>query len=102
MKGNQLEKIRRYYGDEYILRQISEECTELAQASLKLIRAMRGETPMSVIEARKAMVEEVADVRLMLCVFDKMLDTASRTTIYEKMLVKDKRMTERLLGEGLA
>ena len=99
MKGSQLERIRRHYGDEYILRQIAEECTELAQASLKMIRATRGETPMPVIEAYRAMLEEVADVRLMLCVLDKMLDAASRTIIYEQMLVKDKRMAERLLGE---
>jgi hypothetical protein len=54
---------------------------------------------MPVIKARRAMLEEVADVRLMLCVLDKMLDAASRTIIYEQMLVKDKRMAERLLGE---
>ena len=54
---------------------------------------------MPVIEAYRAMLEEVADVQLMLCVLDKMLDAASRTIIYEQMLVKDKRMSERLLGE---
>lgn len=39
------------YGEEYILRQLAEECNELAQAALKYIRAKRGETPMRVDEA---------------------------------------------------
>lgn len=34
-------------GEEYMLRQLAEECTELAHACLKKVRAGKGETPMS-------------------------------------------------------
>ena len=54
------------YGKEYILRQLAEECSELAQAALKYIRAFRKETPMRIDEAIEHLTEEIADVRLMI------------------------------------
>lgn len=56
-------------GEEYMLRQLAEENCELAQASLKLVRAMNGETPMSIADARAAFLEEYADVLLMTTIF---------------------------------
>lgn len=52
-----------------MLRQLAEECCELAQASLKLVRAVKGETPVSVVDARAAFLEEYADVTLMTLIF---------------------------------
>ena len=52
-----------------MLRQLAEECCELAQASLKLVRAVKGETPVSVADARAAFLEEYADVTLMTLIF---------------------------------
>lgn len=51
-----------------LLCQLAEECAELAQAALKLKRAMEGinPTPKSVEECVAGMEEEIADV--MLCV----------------------------------
>lgn len=48
--------------EEYRLRILAEECTELAQAALKLIRANERDTPVSEIDARMNMIEECADV----------------------------------------
>ena len=47
-----------------MLEQAAEECTEMAQACLKLARIMRGEnpTPMTRKEAEENLAEEVADV----------------------------------------
>lgn len=47
-----------------ILAQLAEEATELAQAALKLRRAMDGTnpTPITVQEAGNRLVEEIADV----------------------------------------
>ena len=50
---------------EYILRQTAEECCELAQAALKVIRARNGETPMGSDAATDALIEEIADTLLM-------------------------------------
>ena len=49
-----------------VLEQLAEECSELAQASLKYARFLRGEnpTPKTEKECRDALVEEVADVTL--------------------------------------
>lgn len=54
------------HGKLYMLRQLAEECSELAQAALKYIRALRNETPMRTDEAIEHLTEEIADVRLMI------------------------------------
>lgn len=47
-----------------ILAQLAEECAELAQAALKLRRAIEGinPTPVSIQQAGERLVEEIADV----------------------------------------
>ena len=60
------EAIAGKYGKEYMLRQMAEECSELAQAALKYIRAVRKETPMRIVEAIEHLTEEIADVLLMI------------------------------------
>lgn len=71
------EQIAGKYGKEYMLRQLAEECSELAQAALKYIRAARKETPMRIDEAIEHLTEEIADVRLM-------IDAASATVLSER------------------
>ena len=54
-------------GRSYLLRLLAEECGELTQAALKLVRArIPGETPVREPEARDRLAEEVADVWLMI------------------------------------
>lgn len=65
------------YGKEYMLRQLAEECSELSQAALKYIRAVRKETPMRIDEAIEHLTEEIADVRLM-------IDAVSATVLSER------------------
>ena len=85
-------------GEEYVLRQLAEECNELAQAALKLIRVWRNETPMREDEARERLVEEIADVRLMTGeVFRHMLFAAERKCADEICEQKRERMFARLL-----
>ena len=59
-------KISEQYGEEYIIRQLAEEAAELCQAALKLVRAMRDETPVRQIDAQSHLLEEIADVEVML------------------------------------
>ena len=99
MTKQQVDRIRKEYGDEYLYRQLAEECMELGRAALKLIRAKKRETPMPVQDAQQALIEEIADVRVMLFVLEKMLDTDGRVRLIEQTAAKDRRMTERLLGE---
>ena len=70
------EAIAGKYGKEYMLRQMAEECSELSQAALKYIRALRNETPMRIDEAIERRAEEIADVRLM-------IDAVSATVLTE-------------------
>lgn len=46
-----------------LLRQTAEEATELAQSALKLLRALKGETPVTKEQALENLTEEVADVK---------------------------------------
>ncbi len=49
-----------------VLEQLAEECSELAQASLKYARLLRGEnpTPKTRQECLESLTEEIADVEL--------------------------------------
>lgn len=47
-----------------LLVQAAEECSEMAQACCKLLRAMDGKTPVTEAEARACLVEELADVHV--------------------------------------
>ena len=95
----QLTRIRQQYGDEYLYRQLAEECMELGHAALKLIRAQRGETPVPLDEAKTALIDEAADVRVMLNVLNDMLDADERVWLMVQAATKNQRMVARLLGE---
>ena len=71
------EAIAMKYGKEYMFRQLAEECSELTQAALKYIRALRNETPMRIDEAIEHLTEEIADVRVM-------IDAVTATVLSER------------------
>ena len=99
MTKQQVDRVRKEYGDEYLYRQLAEECAELGHAALKLIRAKKRETPMPVQDAQQALIEEIADVRVMLFVLEKMLDADEHARLVKQVVAKDRRMVARLLGE---
>jgi len=57
-----------------VLEQLAEECSELAQASLKYARLLRGEnpTPKTEQECLESLTEEIADVDL--CISELMME----------------------------
>jgi len=80
-----------------MLEQLAEECSELAQASLKYARFLRREnpTPKTEQECLEALTEEMADVEL--C--NSLLmggDYVDFDAVMELIEVKDKRWHERL------
>ena len=99
MTKQQVDRIRKGYGDEYLYRQLAEECMELSHAALKLIRAQRGETPVPLDEAKTALIDEAADMRVMLNVLNDMLDADERVRLMVQAATKNQRMVARLLGE---
>jgi len=84
-------------GEEYMLRQLAEECTELAQACLKKVRAGKGETPVTEAQAMDSLMEEIADVQVMIRIFEKAI-----LTPYQLQEISDirgdkyRRMSDRL------
>jgi NTP pyrophosphatase (non-canonical NTP hydrolase) len=90
------------YGKEYMLRQLAEECNELAQASLKLIRVWHKETPMREDEAIEHLLEEIADVTIMLNgVTLDMLDREQRDTVYDIQMQKMDRWHDRMIAGNM-
>jgi len=80
-----------------MLEQLAEECSELAQASLKYARLLRGEnpTPKTEAECLEALTEEIADVEL--C--NSLLmggDYVDFDAVMELIEVKDKRWHKRI------
>lgn len=53
-------------GEPALIEQWAEECTELAQAALKVARILRAEnpTPVTLAKARQNLIEEMSDVQL--------------------------------------
>lgn len=99
MTKEQLTRIRLRYGDEYLYRQLAEECMELSHAALKLIRARRSETPVPLDKAQRVLIGEAADVRVMLNALNDMLDADEHARLVKQVEAKDRRMVARLLGE---
>lgn len=96
------DEMEQRYGDGYLLRQLAEECTELAQAALKLIRAQRRETPISNAAARSKLIEELADVVIQCdAVYLTLLDVSERRRYYLVKDEKEARMRTRLEGGGM-
>ena len=77
--------------------QLAEEAAELSQASLKLIRAMDGDTPVSVCEATWHLLEEMADVYVTALTMEP--DRAAIEAIARQ---KSKRWEERLSNMAAA
>ena len=85
------------------LAQLAEECAELSQAALKLRRAMTGDnyTPMSVLNCRAALFEEIADVHTCIDVILMDMDTMKAVTAIEAtMKAKAERWAGRLTAQG--
>ena len=90
-------EIREMLDKTEILAQLAEEAAELAQAALKLRRAIDGKnpTPKSISECESALDEEIADVELCLC----LLGFASDDHIDTQALImrrKEERWLSRL------
>ncbi len=65
-------EVIRTLGEPALLEQLAEECSELAQAALKLARKERGEnpTPKTLGECFKDLIAEMADVKLCIWVVE--------------------------------
>jgi NTP pyrophosphatase (non-canonical NTP hydrolase) len=81
-----------------LLEQLAEECTELAQAALKLARIERDENPTPVTrdEAIEALWEEIADVNT--CITFQLVDCDFKTEYVHKIVDTKKihRWAERI------
>lgn len=76
--------------------QLAEEAAELSQAALKLVRARHGDTPVTEVEARMHLLEELADVALCSKVITSKVDDRIVKGI---MMQKAKRWEERINGK---
>lgn len=74
--NTEIKKIKDRLGESEALAQLAEECAELAQAALKLRRALDGKnpTPNTEEERRSALIEEYTDVIHCALVLDLEMD----------------------------
>ena len=89
--------IRDYIGTPALLEQFAEECTELAQASLKYARKLRGEnpTPKKIDEIKENFWEEITDI--LICI-DELTKSGLIDYIYvdRTKKIKRERLYERI------
>ena len=91
--------IRSQIPQDELLALLAEEATELAHAALKLRRAItkKNPTPVTIEDARAALLEEFADVELVRNAL-RLNNVKSLRTIVETMNSKEARWVERLNG----
>ena len=77
--------------------QLAEESAELAQAALKMVRAIDGDTPVSESEALAHLIEEMADVSVCMTALQ---DTAPLAQVGEIINQKARRWEDRINGKG--
>lgn len=91
-------EIAEKYGEEYLLRQLTEECCELGKAAMKMVRSRHGETPVRETEARENLIEEIADVLVMIdAVCNTMLSKEEQDCAVIIQSQKEERMYVRML-----
>ena len=83
---------------DYLYRQLAEECAELAQAALKVVRAQNGETPETMEDAMDHYIEELADVFVMTGIANCDLNAVQAEKMYNIIECKRERMAERLIS----
>ena len=90
-------EVIRSLGEPALLEQLAEECSELAQAALKLARLERGEnpTPKAKIDCEAALMEEIADVHLCLGVISSHFECQNKLDDIE--ISKRERWAQRIL-----
>jgi len=84
-----------------MLEQLAEECSELAQASLKYARLLRGEnpTPKTEQECLESLTEEIADVDL--CISELMMEgLVDSNKVIDIIDQKGNRWKERLEAQN--
>ena len=89
-------EVIRSLGEPALLEQLAEECSELAQAALKLARLERGEnpTPKAKIDCEAALMEEIADVHLCLGVISSHFECYNKLDYIE--ISKRERWVQRI------
>lgn len=75
--------------------QLSEECVECAQAALKLFRAINGDTPVTQMDAKEHLIEEIADVSVCMTALH---DVAPLSDVGEIIAEKAQRWEQRING----
>ena len=82
-------------GTPAVLEQLAEECMELAHASMKLARKLRGEspTPKPINECIDAVTEETADV---MCCIDQLAGVVDQREVSRIRKEKEERWKRRL------
>jgi hypothetical protein len=83
--------------EETRLIQLAEEASELAQACLKMVRVMDGDTPLPEQYARDNLIEEMADVSVCMTALQ---DIAPLAQVGEIITQKAQRWEDRLNGKG--
>lgn len=73
--------------------ELAEKCTECAQASLKMFRALNGDTPVSQMDAREHLIEEIADVSVCMTALH---DVAPLSDVGEIIVEKAQRWEQRI------
>ena len=96
-----MDRIIEKYGEEYVLRQLAEECSELSKAALKMIRAQRRETPVLPLDARDNFIEELADVQNMIRAAKELLSPDEEMKLLTVRREKEDRWYSRMLGDNV-
>lgn len=93
--------VAKHLGKDEMLLQLAEECAELSQACLKMVRASKGLTPKSISECQDNLAEELNDVRVCMELVEKLIPKLEQREQWYKEYKADRWYRRTFEGQGI-
>lgn len=97
-----LHQIAERLGRDEMLLQLAEECSELSQACLKMVRANKGLTPKTVGECKESLAEELSDVKVCMEIVESLVSGLQFKQRFYREYKTDRWYKRTFLGQDKA
>lgn len=93
--------VAKHLGKDEMLLQLAEECAELSQACLKMVRASKGLTPKSISECQDHLAEELNDVRVCMELVERLIPKLEQQEQFYKAYKSDRWYRRTFEGQNV-
>ena len=97
-----LHQIAERLGTDEMLLQLAEECSELSQACLKMVRANKGLTPKAPDDCKESLAEELNDVKVCMEIVESLVSGLQSKQQFYREYKTDRWHKRTFLGQDKA